>query len=134
VKWWRFGPDSNSGTPFIKQLSERYAGKPVDVIAVSEFLEGPLFMGGKQIDPGGTREQQVDAIIATAQKYGIAGPIAVVDEKRFGAAFGIQWANSAVVIDASGVVRATKLDGGQPEATFRVIDGLLSAPEPTLKP
>lgn len=135
VMWWRYEPEAAySGTALIRKLTERYADKPVDVIALTSFIDGPLYMGGKQIDPGGTREQQVAAAVATAKASGLTCPLAYVDQKRFIAAFGVRGGNDAVVIDGNGVVRGTELDGNAPDAIFRIIDGLLATSEPATKP
>lgn len=131
VTWYRFEPAAAySGTSLIKELQTRYAGKPVDVVAVTSFLDGPLFASGRQIDPGGTRDQQLQSIKAVAGVHGLAGPLAVVDEKRFGAAFGARGYNKVVVIDALGVVRAAGLEGSEPAAIFEAIDAIIAPPKP----
>jgi hypothetical protein len=131
ITWYRFEPAAGySGTALIKELQTRYAGTPVDVVAVTSFLDGPLFASGRQVDPGGTRDQQLQRMTAIAKEHGLAGPLAVVDERRFGAAFGARGYNKVVVIDALGVVRAAGLEGSEPATVFQAIDALLPPPKP----
>lgn len=139
VSWYRWEAE-NSGAALCNLLAERYAGRPVEVVATTSYLPGQLVAGGAVIDQGGTHEEQRRAIRAAAEREGLKVPVAAVEMMRIGNAYGTNIGEAAVV-DAAGIVRGVGMSADSDEEKqrlFELIDLLLSEmdakPEPAAEP
>jgi hypothetical protein len=133
VEWpYLWAPqEAQDAAKFMAALRERFASKPVEVVAIFSTVPGTMLVGGERINPG-TREQQLAGAREQALKAGVTNPVAAVNQAQHEAAVG-RLESEVVVVDASGIVRAASLIQGELEHTVRAIEEALKA-EPARSP